>query len=756
MPQGNRRQDLYLAIIFFVSGCPALLYQLVWQRSLFTIYGINIESVTVVVTAFMLGLGLGSLAGGKLSENRRVPLLLVFAGVEYGIGAYGLVSLDLFQWAGAYTAGGSTLQTGFVTFLLVLVPTLFMGATLPLLVAHLVRGTGNVGRSVGLLYFVNTIGSAAACFVAAFWSMRALGISGTIGLAAAMNAIVGTSALVLGLWARRQAAAPDSADDAQGAEEAPGHEADPEVRRRFIVASALVFVAGYISLSYEILWVRVYSFTSGGMAAAFALLLGAYLLGIALGSLLSRRFCKERGVDGDRRHLLWLAAFVAAANLTGYLVVPSVATLVGQMTFWWTLFVVVIAAAGLGATFPLICHFGIPADHRAGARLSYLYLFNILGSSFGSLTTGFILLDLWTLKQILVGLALFGLVVAAAIAALAKPEGRQRTALAVATVVSAGFVLIAADPLFHHLWEKLQRKEHYVADEPFASIFESKGGVVTIKEDGRIYGNGIYDGRVTTDVVKEDKGIARAYSLSALHPAPKKVLEIGLSMGAWAQVLAHHPQLDKLTIVEIDEGYLGLIPKYPVVSSLLENPKVDIIIDDGRRWLVANPDEKFDFIVLNMTFHWRAHASSLLSVEFLEIVREHLNEGGIIMYNTTSSGRVYSTGLSVFPHGAKVWNNLALSDRPLRPDKERWRKVLAEYRIDGEPVFDLSRPGHRKKLSKIVRRLDGLKSNKRRGYFRNDRVLRRRFGKKRLVTDDNMGTEWDLKVALKSGRHFSR
>ena len=110
----------------------------------------------------------------------------------------------------------------------------------------------------------------------------------------------------------------------------------------------------------------------------------------------------------------------------------------------------------------------------------------------------------------------------------------------------------------------------------------------------------------------------------------------------------------------------------------------------------------------------------------------------------------------MFPHGAKVWNNLALSDRPLRPDKERWRKVLAEYRIDGEPVFDLSRPGHRKKLSKIVRRLDGLKSNKRRGYFRNDRVLRRRFGKKRLVTDDNMGTEWDLKVALKSGRHFSR
>ena len=516
-------------------------------------------------------------------------------------------------------------------------------------------------------------------------------------------------------------------------------------------------MAGYISLSYEILWVRVYSFTSGGMAAAFALLLGAYLLGIALGSLLSRRFCREWGIDGDRRHLLWLAGFVGGANLVGFLVVPMVALMVGHMTFWWTLAVVVIAAAGLGATFPLICHFGIPADDNAGARLSYLYLFNILGSSAGSLTTGFVLLDIWTLKQILVGLALFGLLVAAGVAALAKPQGRRRVGLSVAVLASAAFVLIGADPLFHHHWERLQRKASYSADEPFSSVFESRGGIVTIKEDGRIYGNGIYDGRVTTDVVKEDKGIARAYALSALHPAPKQVLEIGLSMGAWAQVLAHHPQLDKLTIVEIDEGYLGLIPKYPVVASLLQNPKVDIVIDDGRRWLVANPDAKFDFIVLNMTFHWRAHASNVLSVEFLQIVREHLNDGGIFMYNTTSSARVYSAGLSVFPHAAKVWNNLAVSDSPLRPDKERWRRVLEEYRIDGVPVFDLSKALHRKKLSKIVDRLDGLKKRKgRHAYFENRKRLVRRYAKRRPVTDDNMGAEWDLAAALKSGTHFSR
>src|SRR5712692_8684405 len=120
--------------LFFLSGFPALLYQIVWQRALFTIYGVNIESVTVIVTAFMLGLGLGSLGGGWLS-SRAVPLLAVFGAVELGISAFGLVSLKLFHAVALFTAGSPTFETGAVTFAMLLIPTMLMGSTLPLLVA---------------------------------------------------------------------------------------------------------------------------------------------------------------------------------------------------------------------------------------------------------------------------------------------------------------------------------------------------------------------------------------------------------------------------------------------------------------------------------------------------------------------------------------------------------------------------------------------------------------------------------------------
>src|SRR4051812_22802860 len=184
-------------VLFFFSGFPALLYQIVWQRALFTLYGVNIESVTMVVTAFMVGLGLGSLAGGWISKSTRVPLLLIFGLVELAIAFYGVISLRIFHWAAIYTAGVPALQTGLIAFTLVVVPTMLMGSTLPLLVAYTVRITGNVGNSVGALYAVNTLGSASACFMAGMFIMHRFGESGSLRLAALLNAAVGGSVL---LW----------------------------------------------------------------------------------------------------------------------------------------------------------------------------------------------------------------------------------------------------------------------------------------------------------------------------------------------------------------------------------------------------------------------------------------------------------------------------------------------------------------------------------------------------------------------------
>ncbi len=183
--------------VFFVSGGAALVYQVVWQRALFAIYGVNVESVTLVVTAFLLGLGLGSLLGGVLSRKGGRTLLFLFAVFELLIGLYGLASLSVFAAVGRLTAGGPLAATFLWAFTLVVLPTGLMGATLPLLSAWTVRRIGNVGRAVSVLYFVNTLGSAASAALTATWLLGALGQRGTVAVAAVANGLVGGSVLLL-------------------------------------------------------------------------------------------------------------------------------------------------------------------------------------------------------------------------------------------------------------------------------------------------------------------------------------------------------------------------------------------------------------------------------------------------------------------------------------------------------------------------------------------------------------------------------
>jgi spermidine synthase len=181
------RLPLWIAPAFFCSGFAALIYQVVWQRVLFATFGITIEAVTIVVTAFLLGLGFGSIVGGRLSESRGVHPLVLFAALEFSIGLYGAISVPLFHHAARLSLGMSAAAAGAMSFALVVFPTLFMGATLPLLVSFAVRYSGNVGLSVGWLYFVNTAGSALASVATVVVVLRAVGELGSVRIAAAAN-----------------------------------------------------------------------------------------------------------------------------------------------------------------------------------------------------------------------------------------------------------------------------------------------------------------------------------------------------------------------------------------------------------------------------------------------------------------------------------------------------------------------------------------------------------------------------------------
>lgn len=189
-----------LHLIFLLSGFAALLYQLAWQRALYTILGTDIASATIVVTAFLLGLG--SLLGGALAKSLPHMALALFAGFELVLCLFGASSLSLYAWAADWFAAISHAETAAFGFLAVALPTTLMGATLPLLVAHEVAVSGNVGRSVGGLYFANTAGASLGAFAAVGFLFASLGLSGTTHVAAALNALLAVGAAGL-FWRSR-------------------------------------------------------------------------------------------------------------------------------------------------------------------------------------------------------------------------------------------------------------------------------------------------------------------------------------------------------------------------------------------------------------------------------------------------------------------------------------------------------------------------------------------------------------------------
>jgi len=310
--------------------------------------------------------------------------------------------------------------------------------------------------------------------------------------------------------------------------------------------------------------------------------------------------------------------------------------------------------------------------------------------------------------------------------------------------VTIGLVAFVAPVFSVHILESLQWKGLVPPGGAFAKVVETRSGIIAVTDNGIVFGHGIYDGRFNVELTHDTNGIVRPYALSLFHPAPRDVLMVGLSSGSWAQVIANNPNVASLTIIEINPGYLTLIEKEPEVASVLRNPKVKVITDDGRRWLRANPTKHFDAIVSNTTYHFRANTTNLLSVEFLDLIRQHLNAGGIFFFNTTDSNRVQRTACVVFPYGARFTNHMVVSDSPIGWNFQRWVHTLEAYRIDGHAILNKSREQDREKLKELADWQAGLSP----GRHADNRpiepcpdVLARTAGL-RSITDDNMGTEW--------------
>jgi spermidine synthase len=729
---GQRRQTLLLCGLFFCSGMPALVYQIVWQRALFAIYGVNAESVAVVVSAFMLGLGLGSLVGGWLSARFPDRAMVLFGVAELGVALFGSFSLQIFHWMSLRTAGASLAATVAFSLLLLIVPTMLMGATLPLLVEHLVRASRGVGSAVATLYFVNTFGSAVVCYLCAMFLLRDFGQSGSVRMAAGVNAVVGATALLLGLTRKAGNGKLPAAERVNDA---------PAVSELSLPSAMWIAgLCGFIALGFEIAWFRVFVLASMDRAPMFALLLSTCLAGIAGGSFIAGKLT-ERKSPGEIAGVIGGLMLVAGA-LSAYLSPVAAWLKAMNIEFLLAAPLFFVVSGMLGSVLPLLCQLGVSANDQAGRGVSLVYVANIIGSTLGSLVVGFVALQYFGLRAISLGLGSLAAIGGAFVLARAqRRSGTPATSLAPATL-AVMVAITGASWCYRGIFEKLILGGQVRDTEKFAHVVENRNGVIAVTQKGAVLGNGVYDGFFNTDPANNENLIKRAYALSFFHPAPKRLLVIGLSSGSWAQILIHHPQAESMDIVEINPGYLKLIAQYPMVESLLRNPKVHIYVDDGRRWLLAHSEARYDAIVQNTSFYWRDHSSDLLSVDYLKIVREHLLPGGIYFYNTTGSDEVVATGLHVFPYGLRVINFLVVSDSPLQYNRDRMMTMLREYRIDGKLMFDPANPKSEGTLASYAKFVDTIAEPPNEVGMETSESLNVRLRPRLIITDDNMGWEW--------------
>ncbi|RPJ48256.1 MAG: hypothetical protein EHM19_02250 [Candidatus Latescibacterota bacterium] len=477
-PSIGRGTAALVLVLFTLSGAAGLVYEIVWTRLLTLVFGNTVYAASTVIASFMGGLAIGSYAFGRLAD-KRVDTLRLYGLLEAGVGLFALVMPFVLQglyvvYGGLFRAFGESPAPFFVarfllSFTLLLVPTILMGATLPVLIRFFAFRRGRLGGEVARLYSLNTWGATVGCFAAGFYLIEKLGVTAANYVAAAVSLSVAVSILLL---ARRLAAAGHSAEAAAGGAEPAGKPGDvpaaaprsasptasppaaaagysPSLRRLLLVSAALV---GFSSLAYEVIWTRVIVYIVTASVEAFAVVLTTFLAGIALGSLFVARW-----VDRWRRSLTVFGAIEIAVGLAAIASIPLLSNIHGTaawlarvvpqdfkgltaMRFLITAIVIGGPTILMGAAFPVAAKGFVRAAGGIGRGVGSLYAMNTVGSVAGSLAAGFLVLPLLGAQKSLYAFALLNLAVGVVLV-VAEPGRRARAAVGAFAIAAAGFLL---------------------------------------------------------------------------------------------------------------------------------------------------------------------------------------------------------------------------------------------------------------------------------------------------------------------------
>ena len=306
---------LGLGALFFLSGALGLLYEIVWFRRLHLALGVSLFAVGAVVSAYMLGLAVGSRWAARSAWLRRAPLT-AYAGLELGIALYALAfpllvgALEALYPALFRLLEGQPLALSaarfVLAFVLLLPPTFLMGASLPAMAEAVVAPPGQLARRVAWLYALNTVGGVAGTLVAGFLLIEHLGITRSLYIGAAGSALVAAAAFALARvtprapWPGEGRPSSRGTPIGTGPEESagpadPSHAGSSERARGDIrLATSAALVAGAVSLASEIVWTRALVFFVHNSTYAFSAIVAVYLLGIAAGALVAARFARTR------------------------------------------------------------------------------------------------------------------------------------------------------------------------------------------------------------------------------------------------------------------------------------------------------------------------------------------------------------------------------------------------------------------------------------------------------------------------------
>ena len=502
----------------------------------------------------------------------------------------------------------------------------------------------------------------------------------------------------------------------------------------------LSFACGFASLSLEILWVRLYSFAKLSTPAAFGFVLMAYLLGIALGAHAGARACRRANSDAE----LWehnIAALWLSALLT--LVLPA---LFGSLASVWLpsavllamfdLLLIATASSVLAFVFPIAHHLGTQnLAGQQGQRFALVYTSNVAGAALGPLVTGYVLLHSLSLQQSFLVICAVQCAAAVFFTLALKAKPRYGVLAGVGTLLALGGALASTlhDP--HALVQSVNQ-----TGARAGTVIENRHGIITIfpeaGEGDAVFGGNVYDGRTNLSPEINSNGLERPLLMAALQPQPRRVLMVGLSIGTWLALVNEFPGVEQVDVVEINPGYLQAAQAYPAQARALQDPRVNVVVDDARRWLRQHPGKQYDLIIMNTTWHWRSNISLLLSTEFLQLMQSHMAPGAVLAFNATGSADAFYTASKVFAHAYRYVNFVYAADFDFRARKDTaaTRQLYQSLMLGGAPLFAPNSPAIERFVAKPFVGIDAVQKSA-------GRPLEQ-------ITDHNMVTEFKYGKSL--------